>query len=223
MLTISSESKKSFAQETILESQNFACIKKDRKKPGRKRTKQSKNSLLLANLPNGFTFIGPKGYCTEDYILWQLKNDALLHEDDELFASNRLSLTENGDARVFTIGCFRIDLDVVKVADLKAMRKMLPKTEYKLIKNRKCARLTRYRRKEETMGLLIENKRLRKENAALRRKLGLTITLDYDTFSDVSSNFQDCYAADCKGQASFFYEHATSGRSQEDWAISTAK
>ena len=41
----------------------------DKKKPGRKKTKLSKTAILLANLPKGFTFIGPEGHCTEEYIM----------------------------------------------------------------------------------------------------------------------------------------------------------
>ena len=45
-----------------------------KKKPGRKRTKLSKTAQLLANLPTGFTFIGPLGQCNETYILAELKD-----------------------------------------------------------------------------------------------------------------------------------------------------
>ena len=71
------------------------------------------------------------------------------------------------------IGSFRIDIGEVKVSDLKLMRKLLPRNEYKLLKNRKCARLSRTRRKEQTQSIININKRLKEENALLRQQLGL--------------------------------------------------
>ena len=66
------------------------------------------------------------------------------------------------------IGSFRINIDQVRVADLKSMRKLLPRSEYKLLKNRKCARLSRSRRKEQTVSLMEMNEHLKRENARLR-------------------------------------------------------
>jgi len=42
-----------------------------------------------------------------------------------------------------------IDLDVVTIKGLIQMRRVLPKAEYRLIKNRKCARVSRQKRKEK--------------------------------------------------------------------------
>ena len=102
-----------------------------------------------------------------------LKNELLANEQSEAAASNRLEISEKPDAHIYSVGCFRIDMDRVSVQDLKAMRKLLPKLEYKLLKSRKCARLNRSRRKEQTEELLAENNRLKAENAMLREKLGL--------------------------------------------------
>ena len=77
-----------------------------------------------------------------------LKNDLLTSSQDEVSASHRLEQTAASDSRRFTVGLFRIDIHDVSVSDLKAMRKLLPRAEYKLLKNRKCARLSRSRRKE---------------------------------------------------------------------------
>ena len=136
---------------------------KEKKKPGRKRTRISKIEQLLRNLPKGFVFTGPDGCCTETYILEQLKNDCVLEskEDAQSSASHRLDGTQDTETRSFQIGCFLIDIDVVKVSDLKAMRKLLPRGDYKQIKNRKCARLSRFRRKELTLNLQEQNRRLR--------------------------------------------------------------
>ena len=168
-------------------------------------------------MPKGFTFIGPTGFCNAEYILGQLKNDELLYGHDELSASTRLQLNKNnGNVRFFTVGCFRIDIDVIKVSDLKAMRKLLPKTEYKLLKNRKCARILRSRRKKQMMTLLIENKRLKNENAELSKKLGLPLMHDYCSFPDVSSEILDCSPTNRKDQATFFSEPMTTGKSEEN-------
>jgi len=82
-------------------------------------------------------------------------------------------LTQDTDNGTFTLGCFQIDISKVKISDMKAMRKLLPRSEYKLLKNRKCARMSRSRRKEQTGNLIKMNKKLKEENARLRRQLGL--------------------------------------------------
>ena len=51
-----------------------------KKKPGRKRTKLSKNQVILENLPKGFRFIGPPYLCTEENVMQQLKENALLEK-----------------------------------------------------------------------------------------------------------------------------------------------
>jgi len=45
------------------------------------------------------------------------------------------------------VGQFTIDIDLIKKEDLIKMRLLLPKIEYKLLKNRKSARLHRLRKK----------------------------------------------------------------------------
>ena len=92
--------------------------------------------------------------------------------------------------RSFIIGSFRINIDKVRVADLKSMRKLLPRSEYKMLKNRKCARLSRSRKKEETAALMETNDRLKKENARLREVLGLPKVEDQSLGQDSSSDDQ---------------------------------
>ena len=46
-------------------------------------------------------------------------------------------------------GDFIFDLEVVSKASLISLRKFLPSEEYRLLKNRKSARLCRLKRKEE--------------------------------------------------------------------------
>ena len=48
---------------------------------------------------------------------------------------------------VVRVGDFLIDIDIISKEDLIKMRRLLPKAGYKLVKNRKCARLTRLTRK----------------------------------------------------------------------------
>ena len=71
------------------------------------------------------------------------------------------------------MGLFNINIDEASIKDLKAMRKLLPREEYTLLKNRKCARLNRFRKKDQTKSLVEENMLLREENARLRTLLGI--------------------------------------------------
>lgn len=77
------------------------------------------------------------------------------------------------------------------------MRKLLPRNEYKLLKNRKCARLSRTRRKEQTQTIININKRLKEENALLRQQLGLppeeekTISLNSSDLDNDSAGEDD--------------------------------
>lgn len=82
-------------------------------------------------------------------------------EDDEEY--------KEGD--IVRVGKFRINIEKVTKAQLIAMRKYLPPTQYRLIKNRKTARLCRRKRKEERgdMQRLLED--LRKENLWYKIKL----------------------------------------------------
>ena len=124
-------------------AQPVALSVPERRKPGRKKTKLSKQAQILADLPQGFTFIGPLDCCTEEYILESLKSGS------KSALNSSLSQVES-DQHIFRIGCFELNLDEVRVQDFKKMRKLLPKPEYKLLKNRKCARLSRSRRRELT-------------------------------------------------------------------------
>ena len=80
------------------------------------------------------------------------------------------------------------------------MRKLLPRREYKLIKNRKCARLSRSRRKEHAEQLMEMNKRLLAENAALRRQLGLPVKQSQDFEKDSSDDENDSGGALSNGE-----------------------
>ena len=166
----------------------------EKKKPGRKRTRVSKIQALLNNLPQGFTFNGQPEQCTERYIMASLSENLLAgnQEDQAIAATKRLELTEAGDSRTFRVGFFSINIDQARVQDLKAMRKLLPRVEYKLLKNRKCARLSRSRRKEQTSALIEQNRLLMEENARLRRQLGLPPANYNDSLTVSDSSDKEC-------------------------------
>lgn len=50
------------------------------------------------------------------------------------------------------IGQFKVNLDQVEKKDIVLLRSYFPKEEYRLLKNRKSARMCRIRRKEECLG-----------------------------------------------------------------------
>jgi len=59
----------------------------------------------------------------------------------------------------------------VTVKGLILMRRILPKDEYRLIKNRKCARVSRQKRKEKSTTLVDKLAQLEAENKKLRMKI----------------------------------------------------
>ena len=60
-------------------------------------------------------------------------------------------LAQDDDEDIVDIGLFKVNLATVKKNDIVSMRKYFPKEEYRLLKNRKSARMCRVRRKEETL------------------------------------------------------------------------
>lgn len=108
---------------------------------------------LLNALPRGVTFIGDSSDFTEERLLY-LKTK----RDQELarVPTNEIKLREyqpsdqGAKSKVILVCQFTIEIEAVTVKGLIAMRPVLPKEEYKLIKNLKCARETRKRRKDET-------------------------------------------------------------------------
>lgn len=72
---------------------------------------------------------------------------------------------------IVRVGKFRINLEKVTKAQLISMRKLLPPAQYRLIKNRKTARLCRRKRKEERGDMQRILEELRKENMYYRLKV----------------------------------------------------
>jgi hypothetical protein len=66
-----------------------------------------------------------------------------------------------------------IEIDIEKITDeqLYSLRKVLPRKDYRLLKNRKSARKSRKRRKAELTTLRDEIKALRHENEILKQRL----------------------------------------------------
>ena len=130
----------------------------------------------------------------------QLKENALLEKQDEQSVSRRLELNANQEESTFQIGSFQLNIDEVTVTGLKSMRKMLPREEYKLLKNRKCARMSRTRKREQTNQLISINKKLKEENNQLRKLLGLSPVSYYEedvqAISEMSDDGDDSGGAD---------------------------
>ena len=61
-----------------------------------------------------------------------------------------------------------IEIEALTIKGLIAMRQVLPSQEYKLLKNRKCARESRKKRKEQSHSTLEQLKNYKHENEKLR-------------------------------------------------------
>ena len=80
---------------------------------------------------------------------------------------------ENGQQyeSTFLLGQFIVDIEVVSIEDIKYLRKFVPKEEYRLVKNRMCARLSRRKRKETSHKILSTFDQLAEENEHLKQML----------------------------------------------------
>ena len=82
----------------------------------------------------------------------------------------QLRLEDNSDAEAsadeseLIVGLFAIKLDVVTLNSLKRMRYVLPKIEYRRVKDRISARIIRRKRAKKTERLLRINQLLLQEN-----------------------------------------------------------
>eukprot|EP00347_Sterkiella_histriomuscorum_P024474 403330990 len=76
-----------------------------------------------------------------------------------------------GDKSKVIINGMVIDIETITSEELYALRKVLPKKDYRLLKNRKSARKSRRRRKEELHTLRDEIAILRAENLKLKSQL----------------------------------------------------
>ena len=88
-------------------------------------------------MPDGITY--PESESSGDDEPKQVSEMGGAADEDEEY--------KEGD--IVKVGKFRINIEKVTKAQLISMRKFLPPTQYRLIKNRKTARLCRRKRKEE--------------------------------------------------------------------------
>lgn len=85
---------------------------------------------FLANLPEGVTYNDPEKQLNK-------------------LSEKGLSIFNDNDGDVVVVADFTINIEKITKQQLISMRKFLPSEEYRLIKNRKSARLCRKKRKEE--------------------------------------------------------------------------
>lgn len=70
-----------------------------------------------------------------------------------------------------TVGDFIIDIVKINKEDLISLRKYMPIEEYRLVKNRKIARLCRQKRKNERGNMQDDLKMTQAENEDLKNKI----------------------------------------------------
>ena len=84
-------------------------------------------------MPDGVTYVDPK--------------EGEQRDPEDLIYENLEDDVKEGD--IVKVGDFLINIEKVSKAQIIGMRKFLPPEEYRLLKNRKSARLCRRKRKEE--------------------------------------------------------------------------
>ena len=82
---------------------------------------------------------------THDFIK-KLPHSIIYQQNQKHFGNIQLDIPNE---EWITIGDFSINIDTVTKSELIAMRRYLPHEEYRLLKNRKSARLCRIKRKVE--------------------------------------------------------------------------
>ena len=112
---------------------------------------------LLSALPVGVKYIGdPYDFNEERMIFFAKKRQQeLAHfpkDQIKLRAYESSNCDENCEE--FLICQFVIDIELVTIKGLIAMRSVLPSQEYRLLKNRKCARESRKKRKQQSVSTL---------------------------------------------------------------------
>ncbi len=115
---------------------SYDLINSSQNKNKKRVQKARVTSDFLRKLPEGITY---HESCSSDdeepRQVSEIDND---YEDEEF---------KEGD--IIRLGKWRINIEKVTKQQLISMRKYLPATQYRLIKNRKTARLCRRKRKEE--------------------------------------------------------------------------
>lgn len=78
---------------------------------------------------------------------------------------------EDEDEEWLHVGEFKINIERVTKQQLICMRRYLPQAEYRLVKNRKSARLCRLKRKREDQDLKIKSSLLVENNLQLEKQI----------------------------------------------------
>ena len=111
---------------------------------------------LINSLPQGITYIGA-GESTQHTKSLTLHGDSNIDDEDE--------------DDIVRIGSFLVNVGVVTKDALKSMRTYWPMEDYRLLKNRKSARICRQRRKSERINHRSEVVDLKKDNDDLRARV----------------------------------------------------
>lgn len=157
--------------------EHSSSIESSMRNPSEEREKKANGSS--SNLQDENKKRVQKARITADFIR-KLPEGITFHESDssgedepkqvsDLGAADEDEEYKEGD--IVRVGKFRINIEKVTKAQLISMRKYLPPTQYRLIKNRKTARLCRRKRKEERGDMQRTLEELRKENLWYKIKL----------------------------------------------------
>jgi hypothetical protein len=126
--------------------------------PTRKKSSQKVIRItpeFIKNLPEGIEYHDPATSRPED-----LEETPMIDMDTDI--------KENDIVRV---GDFSFNIEIVSKTQIIHMRKYLPPEQYRLLKNRKSARLCRRKRKEERGDMQRTLEMLKIENSILKEKL----------------------------------------------------
>ena len=94
--------------------------------------------------------------------------DGITHCPNGEVPMKKESSKDGKKPNIVKVGDFIFDVEVVSKSSLIAMRKFLPSEEYRLLKNRKSARLCRRKRKEERGSIIKTLEQVEDEMGDLR-------------------------------------------------------
>ena len=91
------------------------------------------------------------------------------HEISNFTVGSSCEVEQLGKSNNIRVENFTIDIDRIRKEDLLRMRILMPKAQYKLLKNRKSARLHRIRKKAHHKEMNQDMKGLQRQNNKLRK------------------------------------------------------
>jgi len=95
-------------------------------------------------------------------------------ESDETNSQKKSKESKDKNMDIVKVGEFQFDIGIVSKTALISMRKYLPSEEYRLLKNRKSARLCRLKRKQERISVKSTLEEIESELNDLRDDLEAT-------------------------------------------------